>query len=83
MLCENIQAELKSPKKVPETVDACKCCSVCTGGITLAEIPENCENKVYHCVPCAEAFIALETFLEHCQKHLIRECEEDEDLLSD
>ncbi|XP_065141448.1 uncharacterized protein [Paramisgurnus dabryanus] len=83
VLCENAQAALKAHEEVPETADACRCCSVCTAGITLDEIPENCESKVYHCVPCAETFIALEAFLEHCQKHLIREKEEDEDLLSD
>ncbi|XP_016320307.1 zinc finger protein 91-like [Sinocyclocheilus anshuiensis] len=69
------------PEEVPEEhaqpADTCRCCSVCTGGIPLAEIPEDCEKKVYHCVPCAEAFIALNTFLEHCQTHLIRENEDE------
>ncbi|XP_056588957.1 oocyte zinc finger protein XlCOF7.1 [Triplophysa dalaica] len=77
------QAVLKAHEKVPQPADTCRCCSVCTDGITLSEIPEVCDKNVYHCVPCAEAFMALETFLEHCQKHLIREREEDEDLLSD
>lgn len=77
------QAVLKAHEKVPQPVGTCRCCSVCTGGITLSEIPEDCERNVYHCVPCAVAFITLESFLEHCQKHLIRESEEDEDLLSD
>ncbi len=69
------------PEEVPEErdqpVDTCRCCSVCTGGIPLAEIPEDCEKKVYHCVLCAEAFITLNTFLEHCKKHLIRENEDE------
>ncbi|XP_056113897.1 zinc finger protein 184 [Rhinichthys klamathensis goyatoka] len=61
------------PEGVHQPADTCRCCSVCAGGIPLSQIPEDCEKKVYHCVPCAEAFIALDTFLEHCQKHLIRE----------
>lgn len=69
------------PEEVPEErhqpAATCRCCSVCTGGIPLAEIPEDCEKKVYHCVPCAEAFIALNAFLEHCQTHLIRENEDE------
>lgn len=77
------QAVLKVQENVPQPPSTCRCCSVCTGGITLSDTPEDCVKNVYHCVPCAEAFIALETFLEHCQKHLIRESEEDEDLLSD
>ncbi|KAG1960932.1 zinc finger protein [Pimephales promelas] len=61
------------PEGVHQPADPCWCCSVCAGGIPLSQVPEDCEKKVYHCVPCAEAFIALDTFLEHCQKHLIRE----------
>ncbi|XP_052449932.1 zinc finger protein 329 [Carassius gibelio] len=64
------------PEERPPPADTCRSCSVCTGGIPLAEIPEDCE-KVYHCVPCAEAFIALNAFLEHCQTHLIREHEDE------
>ncbi|KAK7129183.1 hypothetical protein R3I94_017407 [Phoxinus phoxinus] len=61
------------PEGVHQPADTCRCCSVCAGGIPLSQIPEDCEKKVYHCVPCAEAFIALDAFLEHCQKHLLRE----------
>ncbi|XP_073679625.1 uncharacterized protein [Garra rufa] len=61
------------PEEHHQPTDTYRCCSVCTGGIPLTEVPEDCEKKVYHCVPCAEAFIALDAFLEHCQKHLIRE----------
>ncbi|XP_043081362.1 oocyte zinc finger protein XlCOF6 [Puntigrus tetrazona] len=72
---EKVHKEL--PEERGQPADTCRCCSVCTGGIPLAEIPEDCEKKVYHCVPCAEAFIALSAFLEHCQKHLIRENEDE------
>lgn len=65
------------PTEVHQPADTCRCCSVCSGGIPLSEIPEDCEKKVYHCVPCAEAFVALNTFLEHCQKHLVRENEDE------
>ncbi|XP_067303301.1 zinc finger protein 311 [Pseudorasbora parva] len=61
------------PKEIQRPAEPRRCCSVCKGGIPLSEIPEDCEQKVYHCVPCAEAFIALDAFLEHCQKHLLRE----------
>ncbi|KAK2885395.1 hypothetical protein QQF64_021242 [Cirrhinus molitorella] len=65
------------PEERHQPAETCKCCNVCAGGIPLAEIPEDCEKKVYHCVPCAETFIALDAFLEHCQKHLIRENEDE------
>ncbi|XP_016354351.1 zinc finger protein 91-like isoform X1 [Sinocyclocheilus anshuiensis] len=72
---ENIHEEI--PEERYQPANTCRCCSVCTFGIPLAEIPEVCEKKVYHCVPCAEAFIALDTFLEHCQKHLLRDNEDE------
>ncbi|XP_051516568.1 zinc finger protein 62 homolog [Myxocyprinus asiaticus] len=77
--CEEVfrtQAALKAHESIHPEVDTCKRCSVCTCGIPLSQIPE--EKNVYHCVPCAEAFIALDTFLEHCQKHLCdKEYDED------
>ncbi|KAI2649575.1 Zinc finger protein 721 [Labeo rohita] len=79
---EKVHEEVpKEDKEVPEEqhqpADTCRCCSVCEGGIPLTEVPEGCKKKVYHCVPCAEAFTALDAFLEHCQKHLIRENEDE------
>lgn len=65
-------------EEVDEPAETCRCCSVCSGGIPLHVLPEDgCEGEVYHCVPCAETFIALDAFLEHCQKHLIREHEDE------
>ncbi|XP_051961673.1 zinc finger protein 135-like [Xyrauchen texanus] len=78
--CEEVfrtQATLKSHESIHPAVDTCKRCSVCTCGIPLSQIPE--EKNVYHCVPCAEAFLALDTFLEHCQKHLLRDKKYHED----
>lgn len=61
-----------------EPAETCRCCSVCSGGIPLHMLPEDgFEGEVYHCVPCAETFKALDAFLEHCQKHLIREHEDE------
>ncbi|XP_007232627.3 oocyte zinc finger protein XlCOF6 [Astyanax mexicanus] len=44
-------------------------CSVCTGGIALPQIAGSSVNRVYHCVPCKEAYVDLDTFLQHCQTH--------------
>ncbi|KAF4096488.1 zinc finger protein 761 [Onychostoma macrolepis] len=73
----HVKVHEEVPEEHDQPADSCRCCSVCTGGVPLAEIPEDCEKKVYHCVPCAEVFIALNAFLEHCQKHLIRENEDE------
>ncbi|XP_056305892.1 zinc finger protein 135 isoform X2 [Danio aesculapii] len=73
----------KVHEQLPEEVEdepakTCRCCSVCSDEIPHHMLTEDgCEGEVYHCVPCAETFKALDTFLEHCQKHLIREHEDE------
>ncbi|XP_051517689.1 zinc finger protein 91 [Myxocyprinus asiaticus] len=84
--CEEVfrtVAALKVHENVHPPADTCKRCSVCTGGMPLSQIPEDCQKSIFHCVPCAEAFMALDTFLEHCQKHLLHDKDDDEDELSD
>ncbi|XP_072552795.1 LOW QUALITY PROTEIN: uncharacterized protein [Salminus brasiliensis] len=51
-------------------------CSVCTGGIALSEIAASSLNKVYDCVPCKEAYVDLDTFLQHCKIHFYRSNDE-------
>ncbi|XP_051947708.1 zinc finger protein 16-like [Xyrauchen texanus] len=83
--CEEVfrtVAALKAHGNVHPPADTCKRCSVCTGGMPLSQVPEDCQKSIFHCVPCAEAFVALDTFLEHCQKHLLHDKDDDEDELS-
>ncbi|TRY86640.1 hypothetical protein DNTS_004994 [Danionella cerebrum] len=85
--CEKVfqsKAALYNHKKVHEDLpeedeqdETFSRCSVCSGGIPLSLIPEDCNKKVFHCEPCAEAFTDLEDFLEHCKEHLWQDSEEE------
>ncbi|XP_030623519.1 zinc finger protein 343 [Chanos chanos] len=73
------QSALKEHAEVHQPMDPVELCSVCTKGMAPLEVPEPPLNRVYHCVPCRQAFSALGTFLQHCQMHLLCSDSEDDD----
>ncbi|XP_035377489.1 zinc finger protein 341 [Electrophorus electricus] len=43
-------------------------CSMCTARVILPETAQSVGTVVYHCVPCEQVFVDLDTFLQHCQR---------------
>ncbi|XP_061159009.1 zinc finger protein ZFMSA12A [Syngnathus typhle] len=66
-----LQSQLRQHVELHDASTMRRECSVCTKEMDTFEQPASRRQRVYHCVPCQEGFSALDTFLEHCQEHLI------------
>nr|XP_057907620.1 zinc finger protein 660 [Doryrhamphus excisus]XP_057907621.1 zinc finger protein 660 [Doryrhamphus excisus] len=74
----SLQSQLREHMELHDSSEVSRECSVCTEEMHTFKWPASKRQRFYHCVPCQEGFSTLDSFLEHCQKHLeTREEEED------
>ncbi|XP_076839712.1 uncharacterized protein LOC143484728 isoform X2 [Brachyhypopomus gauderio] len=72
------RSSLRQHEEVHQSSVVSNHCSVCTGGIKVPETEGSAGTRVYHCVPCAEGFVDLDGFLQHCKTHLHISDDDDE-----
>lgn len=73
----SLQSQLRDHVEMHQSSVTRRNCSVCTQEMDTCKRPRSKRHRLYHCVPCQQAFSALEPFLEHCQDHLRIKVEED------
>ncbi|XP_020315705.1 zinc finger protein 27-like [Oncorhynchus kisutch] len=67
----SLQSALKEHEELHQPTGSMRHCSVCSQGMGISKKPGAKLRRAYHCVPCLKAFITLDTFLQHCQDHLV------------
>lgn len=72
-----LQSELREHAELHQSSVRRRQCSVCTQEMDTSKGPGSRKRRLYHCVPCQQAFSALDPFLKHCQEHLRVKVEED------
>ncbi|XP_039656595.1 zinc finger protein 271 isoform X2 [Perca fluviatilis] len=72
-----LQSQLSEHVELHQSSVKRRQCSVCVNEMDTCKWPGSKRQRLYHCVPCQQGFSALDTFLEHCQKHLRVRVEED------
>nr|XP_020472864.1 zinc finger protein 878-like isoform X2 [Monopterus albus]XP_020472865.1 zinc finger protein 878-like isoform X2 [Monopterus albus]XP_020472866.1 zinc finger protein 878-like isoform X2 [Monopterus albus] len=72
-----LQSQLREHVELHQSSVNRRQCSVCTNEMDTCKWPGSKRQRLYHCVPCQQGFSALDSFLEHCQKHLRVRVEED------
>ncbi|XP_026188991.1 zinc finger protein 226 isoform X2 [Mastacembelus armatus] len=73
----SVQEQLREHMELHQSSMKRRQCSVCTNEMDTCKWPGSKRQRLYHCVPCQQGFSALDSFLEHCQKHLRIKVEED------
>lgn len=73
----SLQSQLREHVELHQSSVKRRRCSVCTNEMDTCKWPGSKRQRLYHCVPCQQAFSALDSFLEHCQEHLRVRVEED------
>ncbi|XP_035863844.1 zinc finger protein 84 isoform X2 [Sander lucioperca] len=73
----SLQSQLREHVELHQSSVKRRQCSVCVNEMDTCKWPGSKRQRLYHCVPCQQGFSALDTFLEHCQKHLRVRVEED------
>ncbi|KAK6303951.1 hypothetical protein J4Q44_G00264050 [Coregonus suidteri] len=67
----SLQSALKEHEELHQPTGSMRHCSVCSQGMGISKKPGAKLRRAYHCVPCLKAFVTLDTFLQHCQDHLV------------
>ncbi|XP_041700933.1 zinc finger protein 226 isoform X2 [Coregonus clupeaformis] len=67
----SLQSALKEHEELHQPTGSMRHCSVCSQGMGISKKPGAKLRRAYHCVPCLKAFGTLDTFLQHCQDHLV------------
>ncbi|XP_035595772.1 zinc finger and SCAN domain-containing protein 10-like isoform X2 [Oncorhynchus keta] len=67
----SLQSALKEHEELHQPTGSMRHCSVCSQGMSISKKPGAKLRRAYHCVPCLKAFVTLDTFLQHCQDHLV------------
>ncbi|KAL1020803.1 hypothetical protein UPYG_G00004870 [Umbra pygmaea] len=67
----SLQSALKVHEELHQPSGTMRHCSVCSQCMGTSKKPKAKLRKAYHCVPCLKAFVTLDTFLQHCQGHLV------------
>nr|XP_046220797.1 zinc finger protein 667-like [Oncorhynchus gorbuscha] len=67
----SFQSALKEHEELHQPTGSMRHCSVCSQGMGISKKPRAKLRRAYHCVPCLKAFVTLDTFLQHCQDHLV------------
>lgn len=73
----SLQSQLREHVELHQSSVKRRQCSVCTNEMDTFKWPGSKRQRLYHCVPCQQGFLALDSFLEHCQEHLRVRVEED------
>jgi len=73
----SLQSELRTHVELHQSSAHWRQCSVCLQEMDASKGSGSKKRRLYHCVPCQQSFLALDTFLEHCQDHLRVKVEED------
>ncbi|XP_032377936.1 zinc finger protein 850 [Etheostoma spectabile] len=73
----SLQSQLREHVELHQSSVKRRQCSVCVNEMDTCKWPGSKRQRLYHCVPCQQGFSVLDTFLEHCQKHLRVRVEED------
>uniref|UniRef100_A0A1A8D7D5 C2H2-type domain-containing protein n=1 Tax=Nothobranchius kadleci TaxID=1051664 RepID=A0A1A8D7D5_NOTKA len=75
-------AQLSRPQKTPNSAEDLKCGICCRTFVHSSyirlDVHFNKGLRPYHCKVCNKTFVKLETFVNHCDKHLSQKKEENE-----
>ncbi|XP_059189422.1 zinc finger protein 84 [Centropristis striata] len=71
------QSQLREHVELHQSSVRRRACSVCSDHMDSCRWSGSRRPRPYHCVPCRQAFTALDAFLQHCQEHLRLRVEED------